>query len=203
MDRSPKQIPKVLVVVSFDSGFSNDTTTKVLYSQKYFALVGYPTFLARLHPQATDRMHDSRKNTNTIKQFLLADNSGPVRNFLRQFILSNDGWRVCAEAEDGLAAVDQTESLRPDCAILDFAMPRLNGIEAASLIARRSPGTAVLLISMHEEHVLARHLTAEIRGFVAKSRLGLELLPAIRAVLGGGKYFVSCGDGNGATRPGL
>jgi len=145
-------------------------------------------------------MHEKRQNGNGIKQFLLADDSGPVRGFLRELILSNENWSVCAEAEDGLTAVEQAESLHPDCAILDFAMPRLNGIGAARLIAQRSPGTAIVLISMHEEEVLGRHLTAEIRGFVPKSRLGSELLPAIQAVLAGGKYFVSSGDGTGAAR---
>jgi DNA-binding NarL/FixJ family response regulator len=140
------------------------------------------------------------KDTTATKQFLLADDSGPVRTFLREIILSNVGWSVCAEVGDGLAAVEQAERWRPDCAILDFAMPGLNGVDAAQLIARRSPGTAILLISMHEEEVLARHLTAEIRGFVAKSRLGLEILPAIRAVLSGKKYFVSTGGGAGGVQ---
>jgi len=148
-------------------------------------------------------MHDKRKTGSAIKQFLLADDSGPVRVYLRELILSNEGWGVCGEAADGRSAVEQAERLHPDCAILDFAMPRLNGIEAAQLIARRSPSTAILLISMHDEDMLTRHLTAEIRGFVAKSRLGLDLFPAIQAVLAGGKYFVSNGDGTGAVRAGL
>ncbi len=147
-------------------------------------------------------MHEKRKTGSAIKRFLLADDSDPVRTYLREIILSNEGWRVCGEAVDGLAAVEQAERLHPDCAILDFAMPGLNGLDAAQLIARRSPGTAILLISMHAEEVLTRHLTAEIGGFVSKSRLGLELFPAIRAVLAGKKYFLSNGDGTGAMRAG-
>jgi DNA-binding NarL/FixJ family response regulator len=146
-------------------------------------------------------MHDKRKAGSAIKQFLLADDSGPVRAYLRELI-SNESWGVCGEAADGGAAVELAERLHPDCAILDFAMPGLNGIDAARLIARRSPSTAILLISMHEEDVLTRHLTTDIRGFVSKSRLGLELFPAIRAVLAGGKYFLSNGDGTGAMRAG-
>ena len=148
-------------------------------------------------------MVEKRKTANATKRFLLADDSGPVRTFLRELILSNDGWSVCAEASDGLQAVEQAEKLRPDCVILDFAMPRLNGIEAAQLIAKRSPGTAILLISMHDREVLGRHFTAEIRGFVAKSRIDSELLPAIRAVLAGEKYFASSGDGTDSVSAGL
>jgi DNA-binding NarL/FixJ family response regulator len=161
-------------------------------------LVGYPTFvIGLLLPNR--QMQDKTSSGNPIRQFLLADDSSPVRTFLKELIHSNEAWRVCAEAEDGQAAVEQAEKFRPDCVILDFAMPGLNGIDAATLIARRSPGTAILLISMHEEDVLTRYLTPEIRGFVAKSRLGSELLPAVEAVLAGGKYFVSSGDGTGGV----
>lgn len=148
-------------------------------------------------------MQDSIKTGTSTKRFLIADDNRGVRNFLREVILSNEGWQVCAEAEDGLKAVEEAERHRPDCAILDFAMPRLNGIEAARLIARASPGTAILLVSMHDREVLARHLIAEIRGFVAKSRLSEELLPAIQAVLAGGKYFVSGSCGSGIASAGL
>jgi DNA-binding NarL/FixJ family response regulator len=148
-------------------------------------------------------MHEKIQNGKGTKRFLLADDSEVVRGFLREIIIGTNGWSVCAEAGDGLAAVELAESLHPDCVILDFAMPRLNGIEAARLIARRSPNTAILLISMHEEAVLGRHLTAEIKGFVPKSRVAWELLPAIQAVLAGGKYFVSSGDGAGGVQPAL
>jgi DNA-binding NarL/FixJ family response regulator len=134
---------------------------------------------------------------------LIVDDHPVVRTGLRHLFETEPGFVVVAEAADGLEAVELAESLRPDCAILDFAMPRLNGIEAAHMIAKRSPGTAIVLISMHEGEVLGRHLTAEIRGFVPKSRLGSELLPAIQAVLAGGKYFVSSEDGTGAARAGL
>jgi CheY-like chemotaxis protein len=180
---------------------------EVLYSQGYFALVGYPTFVARLASRwsymQNQGMQNKGKTGGAIKHFLLADDNCLVRNFLRKVILDNAGWHVCGEASDGLEAVEQAERWRPHCVILDFAMPRLNGIGAAQMIAKRSPGTAILLISMHEGEVLRRHLTEEIRGFVAKSRLGSELLPAIEAVLAGGRYLASIGDGAGGVRAGL
>jgi two-component system, NarL family, response regulator NreC len=102
---------------------------------------------------------------------LLADDHGIVRKGLKFVLESQPGMVVVAEAANGREAVRLCEEFKPDIAILDVAMPQLNGIEAVSLIAKASPQTRCLILSMHTDAVED------------------EILPATRAVLQGKSYF--------------
>ena len=84
-------------------------------------------------------------------RILLADDHGIVRSGLRVLIESHDGMHVVAEADDGVAAVEAAPRHDPDVAILDVAMPRMTGIQAAREIRSRRPRTAVVLLSMHDD----------------------------------------------------
>ena len=69
-------------------------------------------------------------------RILLADDSPLMRKELRRLLEQNPGWKICGEAVDGRDAIDKVEELDPDLIVLDLAMPRLNGLEAAREIAR-------------------------------------------------------------------
>lgn len=71
----------------------------------------------------------------------------------------HDGWAVCAEAQDGLEAVEKAKELRPSIIILDLAMPSMNGLSAAREIRMILPSTPVVLYTLH---------TAEVLDFEAK-----------------------------------
>lgn len=121
---------------------------------------------------------------------LLADDHGIVRTGLRFVLESEPGMTVIAEASNGREAVRLCEELQPHIAILDVAMPQLNGIEAIALIHKASPQTKSLILSMHtDETYILRALSAGAKGYILKDAVEDEILPAVRAVLLGKSYF--------------
>jgi two-component system, NarL family, response regulator NreC len=121
---------------------------------------------------------------------LLADDHGIVRKGLRSTIESEPGFEVVAEASNGREAVRLAQQLKPDIAIMDIAMPQLNGIDATEQIKKLSPATKVLVLSMHaDESYVIRVLAAEARGYLLKDSAEVDLLPALRSVLQGRPYF--------------
>ncbi len=97
---------------------------------------------------------------------------------------------MCAEAADGLDAVQQAKLTSPDVAVVDIAMGGLNGVEAAAAIRASCPDTIVLAISMYDaEPLFGRLQSVGVRGFISKNHLVTELSPAIDAVLMGGCWF--------------
>jgi len=120
---------------------------------------------------------------------LLADDHQTLRQGLKA-LLELQGLQVVAEAADGRAAVEEVRKMRPDVAVLDVAMPVLNGVEAAREIAAASPRTVVILLTALADARFAMDaLRAGIRGFVDKSQGADELLRAIRDVWEGGLYL--------------
>jgi DNA-binding NarL/FixJ family response regulator len=122
-------------------------------------------------------------------RILVADDHTIVRSGLKMLIERQDSMRVVAEAGDGVDALAAAQRERPDVAILDVAMPRMTGIQAAREIRAHSPDTAVLLLSMHDdERYVHEALRAGASGYVLKSQADAELIEAVRAVAGGGRY---------------
>ena len=122
-------------------------------------------------------------------QVLLADDHGIVRKGLRA-VLEAEAIGVIAEASNGREAVKLCEQYRPDVAILDIAMPQLNGIDATAQIRKASPSTQVLILSMHtDESYILRALNSGAKGYVLKDTADDEVLPATRALLQGKSYF--------------
>jgi DNA-binding NarL/FixJ family response regulator len=107
-------------------------------------------------------------------------------------ILDNQtGLEVVAEAANGAEAVEVVRRTPVDLAILDVAMPRLNGIEVAGRALRQRPELRVVVLSMYsDESYVVRALNAGARGYLLKEATDDDLLPAVRAV-GAGKTFFS------------
>jgi DNA-binding NarL/FixJ family response regulator len=123
---------------------------------------------------------------------LVADDHGIVRSGLKMLIERHEGMNVVAEAEDGVDAVAAAQRSRPDVAILDVAMPRMTGIQAAREIRAHCPGTAVLLLSMHDdERYVHDALRAGASGYVLKRQADAELIEAVHSVAAGGRFVSS------------
>jgi DNA-binding NarL/FixJ family response regulator len=119
-------------------------------------------------------------------RILLVDDHAMMRDGLRALLEQQDGMEVVAEAEDGRAAVRLARELRPDVAVMDIAMPGLNGIDATRQIVARAPGTKVVALSMHSDWSFASDiLRAGALGYVVKSNAFAELAAAVQAVAGG------------------
>jgi two-component system, NarL family, response regulator NreC len=123
-------------------------------------------------------------------RILLADDHTVVRQGLRKILEAKPQWEVVAEAADGREAVKQAEEVKPDVAIVDVAMPLLNGIEAVRQIARKASGTRVLVLSMHnDEAYVTQMLRAGAAGYLLKDSADVDLLQAVEAVASGKSFF--------------
>jgi DNA-binding NarL/FixJ family response regulator len=123
-------------------------------------------------------------------RILLADDHTVVRQGLRRVLEERPDWEVVAEAGDGREAVRLAEQHKPDVAILDVAMPLLNGIEATRQIARRLPTTRVLVLSMHaDEAYVTQILQAGATGYLLKDSADADLVQAVGEVAQGKSFF--------------
>jgi DNA-binding NarL/FixJ family response regulator len=123
-------------------------------------------------------------------RILLADDHAVIRHGLRHLLEQQPGWSVCGEAANGRDALDMAQQLQPDVAVLDIAMPDLNGLEAARQMNKASPGTAVLIFTMHESEELVREvLAAGARGYLLKSDAAGSIVTAIESLADGKVFF--------------
>lgn len=127
------------------------------------------------------------------KRIIIAEDHTILREGLKMLLSSNDELEVIAEVEDGLEAIRQTESLRPDMVLMDLSMPKMNGIGALQEIKKSTPETKVLVLTVHktEEYILAA-LKAGADGYVLKDATHRELMLAIEHVFSG-RCFLSPG----------
>jgi DNA-binding NarL/FixJ family response regulator len=122
-------------------------------------------------------------------RILLTEDHEVVRRGIRSPIEAHTEWEVCAEAEDGVQAVQRTIELQPDVLIIDMSMPRLNGLQATCQILRQLPNQRILLLTMYESETLFRNaLQVGVRGVVLKRDASLNLMRALEA-LAQNKFF--------------
>ncbi len=120
---------------------------------------------------------------------VIADDHTLVRQGLRA-LLEREQFEVIGEASDGLEAVRLVEKLHPAVAVLDVAMPGLNGIDAAREITRLSPNTKTILLTMlTDDQYVLESLRAGVKGYVLKSNSSEELVRAIRDACDGKVYL--------------
>jgi two-component system, NarL family, response regulator NreC len=120
---------------------------------------------------------------------VLADDHVLVRQGLRS-LLEGAEFKVIGEAGDGQEAIRLVEKLHPAVAVLDIAMPTLNGIDAAREISRLSPETKTILLTMlTEDQYVLESLRAGVKGYVLKSNSSEELVHAIREACDGKVYL--------------
>jgi len=121
---------------------------------------------------------------------LVADDHPVVRQGLKS-LLTREGFSVVGEAADGREALRQVEAAHPEVALLDLAMPGLNGLDAAREIMQTSAGTKVIILTQHaEEPYVLEALRAGVHGYVLKSQSVSDVVQAIRDVTRG-KLYVS------------
>lgn len=117
---------------------------------------------------------------------LVADDHPIVRGGLVALLGTMTGIEVVAQVGDGEAAVREAVLTEPDLAILDLRMPGLNGVQVTRQLARTAPSTAVLVLTMFDEHdLVADALAAGARGYLLKGAEPDEIERAVRAVASG------------------
>jgi two-component system response regulator NreC len=130
---------------------------------------------------SSDQNHPSR--------VLIVDDHDSARRAMRLLLEADKSLVICGEAADGSEAVDRAMALRPDVIVMDVAMPKMNGLQAAKRIGDALPESRVLLISLNaSEHLLPKK-RGTIYGLVSKQQAAAELPRAVHAVLDGDTYF--------------
>lgn len=127
--------------------------------------------------------------TKSRKRILIVDDHPMMRDGLRQLISNEPDLTVCAEAGLAHEGLEKIGIEKPDLVLADITLPDKNGLELIKDIQTLHPGTAILVISMHDEALYAeRVLRAGGRGYIMKQEGGKKMLQAMRHVLGGQIY---------------
>jgi DNA-binding NarL/FixJ family response regulator len=126
------------------------------------------------------------------KRILVVDDHDVVRQGVRLILRTHPEWQVVAEAEDGVEAIDKTKSLDPDLVILDFSMPRKDGLEVLRELTRLRVRSKVLILTMHDSKELGTIVQkAGASGYVIKTHAARDLIRAVQDIFDGGTYFSS------------
>ena len=123
---------------------------------------------------------------------VLAEDHESVRQGLRLLLETKDDIEIVADAANGRVALDRVKALKPDVAVLDLAMPEMNGLAATKAIKQSVPQVNVVALTRHADDAYVQELlSAGASGYVLKQSPIEELLKAIRAVAAGDRYLDS------------
>jgi two-component system, NarL family, response regulator LiaR len=114
---------------------------------------------------------------------LIADDNDTVRQIIRSYLEQRSDVEICGESSDGREAIDAALSLRPDVLILDVVMPTMNGIEVASIIRKKLPGTKMIVFSMYGDSVKALATAAGVDLVITKPEGMSLLIQAMHSIL--------------------
>jgi DNA-binding NarL/FixJ family response regulator len=116
---------------------------------------------------------------------LAVDDDHAFRGVLRSLLTEDPDLQLVGEAQDGDEAVRSTRELNPDIVLMDITMPRVNGLDASRKIKSFRPQTKIIILTVHSESEYKPvALQNGADAFIAKKRLGSDLLPTIHQVLG-------------------
>jgi len=133
-----------------------------------------------------------------LTSILIVEDHIFVREGLRKILEGENDFYVLGEARDGREAVILAKKLQPHVVLMDFSLPRLNGLEAARQILKALPNTKVLILSAHsQDKYIKDSIAAGAVGFLVKHTSAREVCEVIRHVCGGKLFF------SGVPSPGL
>jgi DNA-binding NarL/FixJ family response regulator len=133
------------------------------------------------------------RGVSTVIQILIVEDFDPFRQFICSKLREKPELQVVGEVSDGMEGVRKAEELQPDLILSDVGLPTLDGIEAARPICRLSRKCKIVFVSQESSaDVVQEALRSGASGYVVKSRAGIDLLPAVEAVLES-RHFVSSG----------
>jgi len=117
-------------------------------------------------------------------RILIAEDRSSMRNTLRNLITLYSKWDVCGEAVDGQQAIDAAVALKPDLVLLDYKMPKGDGIEAASKIKQKLPETPIVIFTLYKTAELeSQAQQVGVRAVVGKEEGVIKLLNTIEKEL--------------------
>jgi DNA-binding NarL/FixJ family response regulator len=120
-----------------------------------------------------------------LARVLIADDSEVIRGLIRTSLETRASIKVCGETRDGQETVDRALRLEPDLIILDVLMPKLNGIEVASILKKNLPSAKIILFTMYGEYVKTLAYSAGVDIVLPKPDGLSPLIEAIDSVMAG------------------
>jgi DNA-binding NarL/FixJ family response regulator len=127
---------------------------------------------------------------NSPVRILLVEDFEPFRNLIRMLLEGKPGLQIIAEVADGQEAIHKAAELKPSLILLDIGLPSLNGLDAARQIREFSPDSKILFMSQEACHEVVQEARARgASGYVIKTRVASDLLPAVQAILLGETFF--------------
>jgi two-component system, NarL family, response regulator len=125
-------------------------------------------------------------------RIMLADDHEVVREGLAAILIRRETFDVVAEVGDGAAAVEAWQRLRPDIALLDLRMPKMEGVEAIRLIRALDPNAKLIILTTYDgDEDIYQGLRAGAKGYLLKDTPREQIIEAIHAVLAGRTYIPS------------
>ena len=120
----------------------------------------------------------------------MVDDHDPWRHQLSALVENTGQWQIVAEAVDGLDAIEKAAAAQPDLILLDVELPLLNGLEAARRIVAANPAARILFISAHgERDIIEAAMGTGACGYILKTNVGRDLLPAMAAIRDGERFI--------------
>jgi len=117
-------------------------------------------------------------------KLLIVDDYDAMRNDIKSFVSKQPDIEVVGEAKDGETAVELAKKLSPDVVLMDISMPKLSGIEASGNILRDNSAARIIILSTHsDKRFVEAGLKAGALGYVLKTSIFDDLIPALRAVM--------------------
>jgi DNA-binding NarL/FixJ family response regulator len=116
---------------------------------------------------------------------LIVDDNQRIRKVMRRFFETLPDWKVGGEAGDGTEAIEKAIELRPDLILLDFSMPNMNGVEAASVLKKMLPDVHIVVFTMFDDALGSRLVSAVGVDLIVPKSEGLTgLVKAIQRLMG-------------------
>jgi len=123
-------------------------------------------------------------------RIVIADDHPIVRHGLREMIEEDSSLRVVGEAGDGVKALAQIEQLKPDVAVLDIDMPKMDGLAVAREIKKRGILVQVVLLTIHREEALFQEaLDIGVKGYVLKDSATTDIIASIKSAAQGQPFI--------------
>lgn len=117
-----------------------------------------------------------------MPRVLIVDDNQVIRRALRAMFVV--GWIVCGEAENGEQAVAMAAALHPEVILLDFQMPKMNGLDAAKKILEANPAMPIAMYTLHQNRIFeSAALACGVRKVISKADLFSALIPALQDIL--------------------
>ena len=119
-----------------------------------------------------------------IKKVFIVDDDPEFRRFLREFLSDQPGLKIVGEAANGKEALEKVKKIKPDLVLLDIRMPGMDGFSASRLLKRIMPDLQIIILTIFDDLEYQESVVENgAFGYVVKSNLTRDLMPAIRAAL--------------------